>query len=242
MSAILPFYFEEQPVRVEDRDGEPWFVLSDICRALGLSNVGDAAARLDDDEKDNIGITDAIDRARQVIAVSESGVYSLVFSSRKEGARRFKRWVTHDVLPAIRRTGQFGGGVPVAALQDPAAMREILLAYCDRVIQAETANAQLTEKASALDRLANSSGSLCITDAAKALGVQPKRLFHRLAGENWIYRRTGSGEWVAYQNRLNAGLLELKVTRLTRTNGPAKMVEQVLITPKGLARLAEDIR
>lgn len=238
MNAVLPFYFDDQAVRVSDRDGEPWFVLSDVCLALGISNVGGAAARLDDDERDSVRIADAIGRDREVIAISESGVYSLTLTSRKEGARRFKRWITHDVLPAIRRTGQFGGGVPVAALQDPIAMREILLAYCERVIQAEASNAQLTEKATALDRLADSTGTLCITDAAKSLGLQPKRLFHWLMGENWIYRRGEGGPYAAFQNKLDAGLLQQRVTRLPRINGPAKVVEQILVTPKGLARLA----
>lgn len=239
MNAILPFYFDDQPVRVTDRDGVPWFVLSDVCQALGIANVGNAAARLDDDERDSVRIADAIDRQRETVVVSESGVYALVFTSRKEAAKRFKRWVTHDVLPAIRQTGQFGGGIPAMALQDPAAMREILLAYVDRVIESEAMSAQLTEKASALDRLANSTGSLCVTDAAKSLGMPPKKLFHWLAGQDWIYRRGDGGAWTAYQTKLNTGLLEVKVTRLTRIDGPAKITEQVKITPKGLARLAE---
>lgn len=239
MNAILPFYFDDQRVRATDIDGVPWFVLSDVCRALGISNVSDAASRLDDDERGNIVVPDAIHRDRRTLAVNESGVYSLVFTSRKEEARRFKKWVTSDVLPAIRQTGQFGGGIPAMALQDPATMREILLGYVDRVIESEAANAQLTEKASALDRLANSTGSLCITDAAKSLGLPPKRLFHFLAGQDWIYRRGDGGAWTAYQTRLNAGLLEVKVNRLTRTDGPARITEQVKITPKGLARLAE---
>lgn len=238
MNAILPFYFDDQAVRVADRDGAPWFVLSDVCQALGIANVGGAAARLDDDERDSVRIADAVGRAREVIAVSESGVYSLTFTSRKDGARRFKRWVTHDVLPAIRRTGQFGGGIPVAALQDPAAMREILLAYCDRVIQAENTTALLTTKATALDRLADTNGALCITDAAKTLGVRPKRLFHWLMAESWIYRRGEAGPYAAFQSKLDAGLLRQKITRLTRTDGPAKVVEQILVTPKGIGVLA----
>lgn len=241
MSAILPFYFEDQPVRVMEREGVPWFFLTDVCRALGIVNVGDAAKRLDDDEKDSIGSTDAIGRDRDMVAVSESGVYSLAFTSRKAGARRFKRWVTHDVLPAIRSTGSFGSGAPAAALEDPVVMRALLLSYCDRVIASETAATRLSEKASALDRLADASGTMCVTDAAKTLGMQPKKLFYWLMAHDWVYRRERSGAYAAYQTRLTSGLLAQKVTRITRTDGSARLAEQVLVTPKGLARLAAEI-
>lgn len=241
MNAILPFYFEDQPVRVTDRDGAPWFVLSDVCQALGIANVGGAAARLDEDERDSIRITDAIGRERDVVTVSESGVYSLTFTSRKDGAKRFKRWVTHDVLPAIRRTGHFGTGAPAAALEDPATMRTLLLSYCDRVIAAEQATADAAVKLSGMDQLTNSAGDLCITDAAKTLDVRPKWLFHWLMGNAWIYKREKTGSYAAYQNRLDARLLRQKVSRITRTDGTARMVEQVLVTPKGLARLAVEL-
>jgi len=98
--------------RIIDRDGEPWFVLADVCRALEIANPRDAASRLDDDEKDAVGIADTIGRQQSQTIINESGLYSLILSSRKEGAKKFKKWVTSEVLPSIRKTGAYGGRVP----------------------------------------------------------------------------------------------------------------------------------
>lgn len=94
------------------RDGEPWFVLADVCGALEIANPRDAAGRLDDDERDAVGITDTIGRSQQQTIINESGLYSLILTSRKDGAKRFKKWVTSEVLPSIRKTGGYGGKVP----------------------------------------------------------------------------------------------------------------------------------
>lgn len=108
MSAeIIPFDFEEQAVRVVMRGDEPWFVANDVCRVLEIGNSRDAIARLDDDERDCVGITDAIGRDRETNVVSESGLYALVFTSRKPEAKRFRKWITAEVLPAIRKTGRY---------------------------------------------------------------------------------------------------------------------------------------
>ena len=111
-AAILPFQFEAQAVRVQlDNNGQPWFVAADVCEVLTIGNSRDAVGRLDDDEKADVGITDTsskgVTQGRTVTAINESGLYSLILTSRKPQAKRFKRWVTHDVLPAIRKTGGY---------------------------------------------------------------------------------------------------------------------------------------
>lgn len=105
-------YEDKSEFRVIDRDGEPWFVLSEVCRELEIGNASDAARRLDADEKDNIDIIDAIGRERSTIIINESGLYSLILTSRKAAAKRFKKWVTSEVLPSIRKTGRYGGAMP----------------------------------------------------------------------------------------------------------------------------------
>jgi len=105
-------YEDKDEFRVMDRNGEPWFVLSEVCKKLGIANASDAATRLDEDEKDTIGITDSIGRGRNTQIINESGLYSIILTSRKAGAKKFKKWVTSEVLPAIRKTGQYGGKVP----------------------------------------------------------------------------------------------------------------------------------
>jgi prophage antirepressor-like protein len=103
-----------RPFRIIDRNGEPWFVLADVCAELGLANPSDAASGLDPDERDTIANTEGIasKRVQTLVIVSESGLYSLIFKSRKAEAKRFKKWVTSEVLPSIRRTGTFRGGTP----------------------------------------------------------------------------------------------------------------------------------
>jgi len=103
----LPLQFEGRQVRiVTDDAGIPWFVAADVCAALGVGNSRDAFARLDDDERGVVS-TDTLGGRQSMAAVNEPGLYSLILSSRKTEAKRFKRWVTHEVLPAIRRTGRY---------------------------------------------------------------------------------------------------------------------------------------
>lgn len=106
-NALEKFQFNNHPVRVEIIDDEAWFVAKDICDVLGLSNGRVNVSRLDEDERDTVTIHDAIGRKKQMAVVSESGMYNLVFKSHKPEAKQFRRWVTHEVLPAIRREGIF---------------------------------------------------------------------------------------------------------------------------------------
>ena len=104
---ITPFLFEgEITVRVVDRDGVPWFVATDVCRALGLANAAEAVRGLDDDEK-GISSPDTLGGHQHVIVVSESGLYAMIFHSRKPEASRFRKWVTAEVLPSLRIKGKY---------------------------------------------------------------------------------------------------------------------------------------
>ena len=100
------FNFGNQSIRTIDQDGEVWFVANDVCTALDISNPRQAITRLDDDERGVIS-NDTPSGTQELNTVSESGLYSLVMGSRKAEAKAFKRWVTHDVLPAIRKTGRY---------------------------------------------------------------------------------------------------------------------------------------
>lgn len=112
-------YGENTPVRVRVMNGQTWFVAKDVCKVLGISNHKDAVSRLDDDERWGVGITDPLGGTQRMSAVSESGLYHLVFQSRKPEARRFRRWVTMEVLPEIRRTGSFNIGAAQASSGRP---------------------------------------------------------------------------------------------------------------------------
>lgn len=101
------FNASNQQVRTIMLDGQPYFVAKDVCAILGISNHNDAVGRLDDDERDGVGITDPIGRQQQVTVVNESGLYHLIFQSRKPEAKAFRKWVTSEVLPALRKTGRY---------------------------------------------------------------------------------------------------------------------------------------
>lgn len=101
------FDFNEQAVRVLMRNGEPWWVAKDVCDSLGLGNSRDAISSLDDDEKDTVGISDGNRGNPNTNLISESGLYSLIMRSNKPEAKKFRKWVTSEVLPTIRKTGKF---------------------------------------------------------------------------------------------------------------------------------------
>ena len=118
LSSLLPFHYEGAQIRVlTDSQGAPWFIAADLCSCLGIRNPSDALSRLDDDEK-GLGSTETLKGQQSLATVNESGLYALVLSSRKPEAKRFKRWITHEVLPAIRLTGSYA--VPNLASTQPA--------------------------------------------------------------------------------------------------------------------------
>lgn len=131
---------------------------------------------------------------------------------------------------------------PAAALNDPATLRSILLQNVEKVIALEAQVSELRPAQEALLRISTADGSLCITEAAKALQMRPKDLFQWLRQNGWIYRRPGAAHDLGYQSKTTAGLLEHKVTTVLRADGSEKVTEQVRITAKGLTKLASLIK
>lgn len=106
MSTALQLSFNGKNVRILGTNESPLFVTADVCKCIGISNARDAFAALDEDEK-GVANTDTLGGIQKVTVVNESGLYSLIFKSRKQEAKEFKKWVTSEVLPAIRKTGSF---------------------------------------------------------------------------------------------------------------------------------------
>lgn len=238
-TSIIPFSFDDQPVRVTDCDGSPWFVLTDVCAVLELANPRQVGSRLDDDEKGVLTV-DTPGGAQETTIINESGLWSLVLTSRKPEAKAFKKWITSEVIPSIRKTGSFGASA-AAALSDPATLQSLLLANVEKVLELQAKVANDAPKLSAFDLIATADGSMCVTDAAKALQVRPKDLFGKLQVDHWIYRRTGGKGWLGYQAKVQSGLVEHKVDVIHKPDGTDSVREQVRITPKGLARLAAEL-
>lgn len=131
---------------------------------------------------------------------------------------------------------------PAIDLNDPASLRVLLLNYSEKTEVLERRVQELLPSQEALQRISEADGSLCVTDAAKALQMRPKDLFEWLRQNGWIYRRPGSGHDLGYQSKTASGLLEHKITTVLRADGSEKVTEQVRVTPKGLTKLASLIK
>ncbi|HGJ5869403.1 phage antirepressor KilAC domain-containing protein [Arsenophonus nasoniae] len=127
---------------------------------------------------------------------------------------------------------------PMVALNDPAVMRGLLLNYSEKILERDHQIAEMKPDVAALERIAKSDGAMCVTDTAKQLQIRPKALFDFLSENKWIYRRLGS-PWIGYQDKIQQGLIEHKVTTITRNDGVDETKTQVRITPKGIAKLAK---
>lgn len=232
---IVQHAFHGQAVRViTDEHGEPWFVAKDVCAILGISNVSDATSRLDDDEK-GVGTTDTLGGRQQVITVSEAGVYGLVFVSRRAEAREFKRWVTHELLPEVRRTGSYA--VPQSREERLALAvidAQAMLADKDAVI------ATLAPPAAAWTAIADAAGDYSLRDAAQMLSRDPaiemgqNRLGAYLRQVGWIDKRS-----VPYQRHVDLGRIHSRARTYRHPRTGEQMIgdPQVRITVKGLEAL-----
>lgn len=247
---IQRFDFKGAALRtLTDENGEPWFVAKDVCDVLELSNVSQTLARrLDDDEKSSITLNDGTPGNPNRAIVSESGLYVLVLASRKPEAHEFKRWVTHEVLPQIRKTG---GYIPAgdADSDEDIMARAVLVAQKtierkNQQLQAKDAQIrELEPKAQALDDFTNVEDRLLIRDAAKVLSnagtpIKEKQLREWMADHNWIFKSGGS--WRATAEHCTAGHLVMVMSQKhgVKDDGTEfAFPPTVRITRKGLALL-----
>ena len=171
--------------------------------------------------------------------ITESGYLMLVKSFTDDLAWKVQKQLVKGYFKAKELVENLD---PMKALSDPNALRCLLLGYSEKVIELEHKVEEMAQDVNAYERIAKADGSLCLTDAAKALQVRPKDFISHLSSEKmkWIYKRAGNSHWLGYSDKVQAGYLEHKVTEVTRGDGTTKITEQVRITPKGLAKLAKD--
>lgn len=175
----------------KDENGEPWFVISDLCKALDLSNPSMVASRLSEDDLSAAEVIDSLGRKQMANITNEGGMYEIVFMSRKPEAKRFKRWVTHEVLPAIRRDGAY---VASDGTEDDSVLMARALIAADRAIRRKDARiAALEPKAGFFDACMDGERWMSFTEAARLLhqhdkSMIRKRLF-RLAMDDGIITR-----------------------------------------------------
>ena len=143
-------------IRTIQIDGEPWFVANDVMRVLEVSNSKDAIRTLDDDEKSGVDIIDPHGRKQKTNCISEAGLYSIILRSRKPEAKAFKRWVTHEVIPSIRKHGAY---LTPQKIEDALLNPDVIINLALQLKTEKQKNAELTAKAAYYDAVAGASGS-----------------------------------------------------------------------------------
>lgn len=228
-----------------DGNGDPWFVAKDVCDILEISNNRDAISQLDSDEKNTVVISDGIPGNPNKTIISEPGLYTLIMRSRKPEAREFQRWVTHEVLPSIRKHGIYATETTIdQILADPDFGIRLLTDLKEeraKRIEAENQIKELEPKAQALDAFTDTEDRLLVRDAAKVLSnsgtiISEKRLREWMSENVWIYKANGS--WHAMARHCTAGHLVMVMSTKhgTKADGTKfAFPPTVRITRKGLA-------
>ena len=214
------------------KDGEPWFVAADVCRALEIGDTHKAVERLDNDEKGR-SLIPTLGGEQELLIVNEPGLYTLVLGSRKPEARAFKRWITHEVIPSIRKHGGYLTPPTIAELlENPDTIVELALtlkAEREKRLSAESDLRVARPKAEYFDDLVERNTLTGIRETAKELQWREKEFIHFLLDKGYVYRDQKQ-RLQPYAEHVEDGLFELKECKSDRNGWSGT---QLLITPKG---------
>lgn len=225
-------------VRTVMQDGEPWFVAADVCRALEIGNTSQALSRLDNDERFTTLISNegAATGKSNMAFINEPGLYSLVLGSRKPEAKAFKRWITHEVIPSIRKTGVYA-----APTVDSEMMFKIAQAMQEKeaqIARLEMQKEEMKPKALFADAVSASKTSILVGDLAKLIRqngfeIGQKRLFKWLRDKGYLIRQNGASWNMPTQYSMERGLFEVKETAVTHADGHVSISKTPKVTGKG---------
>lgn len=229
-------------VRTMMIDGSPWFVAKDVCECLDINNSRQALARLDSDEKNSVILNDGTPGNPEKGIVNEYGLYSLVLSSRKPSAKTFKRWITHEVVPAIRKHGAYMTGETLEqALTSP----DFLIRLATELKTEQEARRLAEQKIEAdkpkvlfADSVAASHGSILVGELAKLLNqngidIGQNRLFNWLRENGYLICRKGTDYNMPTQRSMEMQLFNIKETAITHSDGHVSISKTVKVTGKG---------
>ena len=241
MSNIRIFNYNSVEVRTIQNDGEPWFVLRDVCNVLGLGTPARVAERLDPDEVSQTHITDSMGRQQETTIINESGLYNVILRSDKPEAKPFRKWVTSEVLPTIRRHGMYATPDTVEKmLADPDTTIKLL----ETIKQERAARLALEAQAEAdkpkiifADAVSASHTSILVGDLAKLLrqnGVEigQNRLFSFLREKGYLCSQ-GERYNLPTQRSMDRGWFQVKETTINQPNGSVRITRTVKVTGKG---------
>lgn len=229
-TATQIFYYKDCRVRTVQRDNEPWFVLKDVCDVLGISNPTMVANRLDEDE---VAKFDLGSRSGETNIINESGLYSVILRSDKPEARHFRKWITSEVLPSIRKTGGYIVGQETLSPEE--LMAKALLIAQQKIAERDAKIADLTvknrimePKADYFDACIERNLLLNFRETAKVLGIPPKQFMDFLMEKKFLYR-TQKGSLLPTESR-NDGYFSVKESYNSATGWSGT---QTFVTPKG---------
>ena len=229
-------------VRTVVIDDEPWFVAADVCRALDIGNSRQAVTRLDDDEKNTVTLNDGIPGNPEKTVVNEPGLYSLVLGSRKPEAKAFKRWITHEVIPAIRKTG--GYHVPQSPEEQMAqgllAAQKLLAEKDSTIAKQSQLIGELKPAADYTDRILQNKGLVAITQIAKDYGMSGTMMNRKLHELGIIYKL--GGQWLLYSKYQAKGYTHSETVDITHSDGRADVKMNTKWTQKGRLFLYQHLK
>ena len=240
MSNIQIFSYQNNEVRTVEMGGEPWFVLKDVCGVLDIADHKVVARRLDEDEVCQTPLTDSMGRQQSTTIINESGLYHVILRSDKPEAAPFRKWVTSEVLPSIRKNGGYIAGqeqlTPEELMAKALLVANKTLADREaRICELTAQNSQLTvekqimqPKAEYFDELVDRNLLTNFRETAKELGIKPKSFVAWLLEKKFLYRDQ-KGKLLPREDK-NNGLFEVKEAKNDKTQWSGV---QTLITPKG---------
>lgn len=237
--APTAFDFKGTDVRTLIINDEPWFVLPDVCKVLEMSNPSMVKNRLIGDNPDALSTTEVIDsmgRKQAATIINESGLYDVILDSRKPQAKEFRRWVTSEVIPSIRKTGSYGAP---AELSGPELMAKALLEANNTLQALEATNRRQAEelqsaapKAEAYDTFIDGDGTYSVGNVAKMLGLSQNKLFDRLRSVGVLISK-GAMRNTPYQKYMHH--FAVKAYDYERSNGERATSYTTRVQPSGIA-------
>ncbi|MGG4042091.1 phage antirepressor KilAC domain-containing protein [Bacillus smithii] len=227
------FQYQEHQVRTILKDGEPWFVAKDVCNVLEIKNSRDAISRLDDDEKD-VALTDTLGGKQEMAIVNEPGLYTLILGSRKPEAKAFKRWITHEVIPTIRKTGSYSiKKLDSYMIDDPIERAKRWIEEQEEKLAIQQKLQVAAPKAEMYDVALSADNAQTMSIVAKTLGCGRNKLFAFLRKQG-VLRKNNE----PYQEFIDRGYFRIRQVPIVRSNGTHNK-PQTLVTAKGMDYIAK---
>ena len=217
---LMLFQFDLEEVRViKDDNGELWFIAKDVCNILGHTNPTMATNNLDDDEK-GLRKVSTFKGEQLLLAVTESGLYALIIRSNKPNAKKFRKWITSEVLPQIRKTGRY-------AINNQSPIPELFVQIANLQKQLKEAE----PKVEAYDAFMNAGDGISLTEAAQKISVKPTK-FHNFIINNGYCRDTKNWDYRPYQKYIDTGYFKARILHSGNT--------QTLVLPEGINYFSQE--